>query len=110
MNPDEGTLIQAVGAPMTGYALEFKRNYSPADGMEKYNVYAIGETDSFHIIDSTPGAKYTDLTPRGDLEIAAAEIPTPGISENFLAPVNDVSYLILKFMIPNVFNKCDFGI
>lgn len=28
-DPKRGTLIHAVGAPMAGYVLQFKRNYSP---------------------------------------------------------------------------------
>jgi hypothetical protein len=32
-----------------------------------------------------------DSTPRGNIEIAASQVPTPGISQNFMAPVNDVS-------------------
>jgi hypothetical protein len=35
--------------------------------------------------------KKADANPRGDIEVVASQIPTPGISENFLAPVNDVS-------------------
>ena len=92
-NPDQGTLIQAVGAPMTGYELEFTRNYSPAEETEKYTAFPIGEIDSIHIVDPLPEDKGIDLTPQGDIETAAAEIPTPGISENFLAPVNDVRQL-----------------
>ncbi|KAJ5232652.1 hypothetical protein N7468_005608 [Penicillium chermesinum] len=88
-NADEGTLIQAAGAPMTGYALEFKRNYCPEDGEEEFTVFPIGETDSAHIVDSPPGVKSTDRSPQGDLETAAAEISTPGVCENFLAPVTD---------------------
>ncbi|KAJ5630461.1 uncharacterized protein N7484_010561 [Penicillium longicatenatum] len=88
---EHGTLIQAVGAPMAGYILEFKRNYSPADSMEKYTLFPIGDVDPANIVDPVPGPKCSDCTPRGVIEIAATEVPTPGISENFLAPVNDVS-------------------
>lgn len=90
-NPDKGTLIQAVGAPMTGYILEFKRNYCPSeDSLERHTLFPIGEVDSSHIVDSTDGTKTSDATPTDDIEVAAAQIPTPGISDNFLAPVNDV--------------------
>ncbi|KAJ5291056.1 hypothetical protein N7478_000307 [Penicillium angulare] len=88
---ENGTLIQAVGAPMVGYFLEFKRNYSPADSIEKYTVFPIGEIDSGSIVDPTPGLKTSDSDPIGIIEVAATEIPTPGISENFLAPVNDIT-------------------
>ncbi|KAJ5085491.1 hypothetical protein N7532_010262 [Penicillium argentinense] len=90
--PDQGTLIEAVGAPMTGYTLEFKRNYSPInDTQEHYSMIPIGDVDSEHILDATTDVKSSDNEPRDNLEIAAAQVPTPGLSENFLAPVNDTS-------------------
>ncbi|KAJ5765649.1 hypothetical protein N7520_005208 [Penicillium odoratum] len=88
---NRGTLIQATGSPKSGYFLEFKRNYSPADSIERYNIFPIGEVDSGHIVDPVPGVNSSDSTPRGDIEVAAKEVPTPGISENFLAPVNNFS-------------------
>lgn len=88
--PDQGTLIQAVGAPMMGYVLEFKRNYSFADSTERFTVVPVGDVDSANIVDSTDGVKSSDAVPRGKIEIAASQIPTPGMSENFLAPVNEV--------------------
>lgn len=33
----------------------------------------------------------TDSTPRGNIEVAASQVPTPGISQNFMAPVNDTT-------------------
>ncbi|KAJ6172312.1 hypothetical protein N7470_001379 [Penicillium chermesinum] len=91
-NADEGTLIQAAGAPMTGYALEFKRNYCPEDGEEEFTVFPIGETDSAHIVDSPPGVKSTDRSPQGDLETAAAEISTPGVQQQAVSGVDDGIY------------------
>lgn len=90
--PDQGTLIQAVGAPMTGYILEFKRNYSPVnDTQEHYSLVQLGDIDAENVIDAPDDIKTTDFEPRGNIEIAASQISPPGISENFLAPVNDVS-------------------
>ncbi|KAJ6015401.1 hypothetical protein N7540_009992 [Penicillium herquei] len=91
LDPDHGTLIQAVGAPMVGYFLEFKRNHSPSDSTEKYTVFPIGEIDSANIVDSQSSEKSSDATPSDIIEASAAEIPTPGISENFLAPVTDTT-------------------
>ncbi|KAF7716582.1 Uncharacterized protein PECH_004391 [Penicillium ucsense] len=92
VNPDQGTLIEAVGAPMTGYTLEFKRNYCPAqDHVEDYEIMRIGETDSQNVVDDETGLKYIDRSPRDDIELVASGIPTPGICENFLAPVNESS-------------------
>lgn len=89
--PNQGTLIQAVGAPMTGYILEFERNYNPAtDSLERYTLFPLGEVDSAHIVDAEDGVKSSDASPRDEIERVAASIPTPGISENFLVPVNDV--------------------
>lgn len=92
--PNQGTLIQAIGAPMTGYILEFKRNYNPAtDSLERYTLFPLGEVDSSHIVDSEDGVKSSDASPWDEIEKVAALIPTPGISENFLAPVNVVRSL-----------------
>ncbi|OQD73975.1 hypothetical protein PENDEC_c013G04801 [Penicillium decumbens] len=91
-NPDRGTLIQAIGAPMTGYVLEFKRNHEPKeDSLEKSTMIEIGHVDSTDIVDSTSGVKSSDGIPKGKIEIVASQIPTPGISDNFLAPVNDMT-------------------
>jgi len=89
--PEQGTLIQAVGAPMTGYHLEFKRNYSPVnDTQEHFSLIRLGEIDTENIVDPSTDIKSTDFEPQGNIEIAASQISPPGISENFLAPVNDV--------------------
>lgn len=88
--PDQGTLIQVVGAPMMGYILEFKRNYAFADSAERYTVVPVGDVDSVNIVDAPDEVKSSDPVPRGNIEIAASQVPTPGISENFLAPVNEV--------------------
>ncbi|KAJ5407925.1 hypothetical protein N7509_001808 [Penicillium cosmopolitanum] len=88
--PDQGTLIEAVGAPMTGYILEFKRNYSLInDTQEHYSLIQLGEVDAENIVDAPTDIKCTDYQPRGNIEIAASQVTPPGISENFLAPVND---------------------
>ncbi|KAJ5157661.1 uncharacterized protein N7482_008761 [Penicillium canariense] len=90
--PDQGTLIEAVGAPMAGYMLEFRRNYSPTnDAIENYEMLPLGEIDSANIVDDPSGVKSADVNPRDDLEVAASQVPTPGIAENFLAPVNDTT-------------------
>jgi hypothetical protein len=89
-----GTLIHAVGAPMAGYTLEFKRNYSPDASAELHETWAIGEVDSQHIVDSTGTGRTKDSDPQGNIEKAASQCPTPRISENFMAPVNEVSKYI----------------
>lgn len=44
---------------------------------------------SSHQLQTQPFSE--DTTPQGNIEIAASQIPPPGINGNFLAPVNDVS-------------------
>ncbi|PLB51368.1 hypothetical protein P170DRAFT_436390 [Aspergillus steynii IBT 23096] len=74
-----------------GYSLIFQRNYTPmATGLDE--VLPIGNVGSEHIVDtSASGSPSEDSTPRGTLEILAAKVPPPRISENFMAPVNDTT-------------------
>ncbi|CAI7674590.1 unnamed protein product [Penicillium palitans] len=89
-NPDRGTKIHAVGTPMAGYVLEFKRNYNPS--LDPHDqTFPIGQVDSSDIVDSPDAAPSIDSTPRGKIELAATQIPTPGINHNFMAPVNDTT-------------------
>lgn len=97
-NPDRGTKIHAVGAPMAGYVLEFKRNYNPS--LDPHDqTFPIGQVHSSDIVDSPDAAPSIDSTPRGKIELAATQIPTPGINHNFMAPVNDVSNMIYTLTI-----------
>jgi hypothetical protein len=86
-----GTLIHVVGAPMAGYRLEFKRNYCPEASNQPHTVTNIGQVYASHIVDSTSGLQSIDDRPNGNIELVAAQVPPPRISENFLQPVNDVS-------------------
>jgi hypothetical protein len=94
-NPDSGTLIQVVGAPMVGYMLEFKRNYSPTMTQEPHEIYPIGEVFADNILESTDSGCRIDNKPRDKLAFEAAKVPPPRISENFRAPVNNVSESII---------------
>lgn len=94
-NQGVGTLIQVLGAPMVGYSLEFRQNYYPDLDAEAKSIFPLGRVDSAHIVDSdSPAKEFVDTTPNGNIEIAASEVQPPGISENFMAPVNDVRALI----------------
>lgn len=65
-NPDQGTKIHAVGAPMAGYILEFKRNYNPS--LEIHDqMFPIGQVSSFDIIDSPNAAPSVDSTLPGEI-------------------------------------------
>jgi hypothetical protein len=86
-----GTLIHVVGAPMAGYSLQFKRNSCPDAEAPPRTLTPIGQIHATHIIDSAHSAQSVDDRPRGNVELVAAQVPPPRISQNFLAPVNDVS-------------------
>ena len=90
-DPDRGTVIQAVGAPMVGYRLEFERNYSPILTQRWHERYPIGEVSADNIVESTSAHDGSDDKPRDELEREAIQVTPPRISENFRAPVNDVS-------------------
>ncbi|KAJ8109793.1 hypothetical protein OPT61_g7201 [Boeremia exigua] len=86
----EGTVIHVVGAPMVGFSLSFKRRYNPEDTGRAVRLVSIGTVlaQNLHVFE---GEKGEDTTPRGNLELAAAQVPPPRASANFLAPVNDTT-------------------
>ncbi|GIK07578.1 hypothetical protein Aspvir_003244 [Aspergillus viridinutans] len=90
-DPEKGSVIHAVGAPMAGYSHEFKRGYNPTLTRRRYEMWPIGEVDSSHIVDWPDDIRAIHTDPKGDIEIAASQVPAPGISENFMAPVNDTT-------------------
>jgi hypothetical protein len=75
---------------MIGFQLEFKRKHALENATPLYTTCPIGQIDSQHISD-WQGPPTLDSLPRCAIEIAAAQVPAPRISQNFLAPVNDVS-------------------
>ncbi|KAF2727483.1 hypothetical protein EJ04DRAFT_594905, partial [Polyplosphaeria fusca] len=75
---------------MAGFSLEFKRKYKPAETRRAPNLVPIGSVLAQHV-HVFQGERGEDTTPRGNLELAAAQIQPPRASANFLAPVNDVS-------------------
>ncbi|KAJ5214737.1 hypothetical protein N7449_001906 [Penicillium cf. viridicatum] len=79
-NPDWGTKIHAVDAPMAGYVLEFKRHYNlslnPHD-----QTFPIGRIHSSDIVDSPDAAPSMDST-RGEIKLAA-QVSTPGITTSW---------------------------
>lgn len=91
LDPEVGTLIHAVGAPMHGYELEFQRNYSLASDLRTYTTVTLGSIEAQHIAEATSQERISDNSPKSDIERAASQVPTPRVSQNFMAPVNDVS-------------------
>ncbi|CAG7947003.1 unnamed protein product [Penicillium olsonii] len=87
----KGTLIHVIGTPMTGYSLEFRRNFSLTTPPRHQCMLPIGKTDACNISDPVHATETTDSSPRGKIEIAASQVPAPGINENFMAPVNDTT-------------------
>ena len=104
-DPSKGTLIHVVGAPMVGFSLEFKRNYSPADTVQPHTIIPIGDVYENNILDSTTTERSIDTAPRGNIEIAASQVPPPRISQNFLAPVDGVSWKCTRKVIETVTHK-----
>ena len=100
-DPQKGTLIHVVGAPMVGYSLEFKRNYAPATTQQPHTMTPIGHVSAQHVIDSSNAQESVDSTPRCNVETVAARVAPPRISQNFMAPVNDVSCIYASF-VPNM--------
>jgi hypothetical protein len=86
-----GTIIHVVGAPMAGFCLEFKRNFDANRDQDLKEVIRIGSIDETHVADPPVTDFSRDEKPICALEVAATKIPPPKKSENFLAPVNDVS-------------------
>ncbi|KAL4796725.1 hypothetical protein BDV19DRAFT_387918 [Aspergillus venezuelensis] len=87
--PTTGTLINVVGAPMTGFYHEFKRGYNPEkDSLDPYESHALVKVRDSHIFDLPEDVRRTDNEPKGDMERAGVQIPAPRASENFLAPIN----------------------
>ncbi|TQS31687.1 hypothetical protein Golomagni_08025, partial [Golovinomyces magnicellulatus] len=78
-DPESGTKIHVVGAPMVGYRLEFKRHYFPTRTNQHHEMISIGQIDSSNIVDDTTYISRTDETPTDKLEEAAAQIKPPGI-------------------------------
>jgi hypothetical protein len=87
-----GTLIHVVGAPMMGFQLVFKRNYPPHDPQEACQTVPIGEIDSAYIAEDPPHiTRSIDDAPKDRIEQVASQCPPPGVSKDFMAPINEVS-------------------
>ena len=54
-------------------------------------MVSIGQVDCHNIAGSWgESGMFIDHMPRDNLEVAASQVPPPRISENFMAPFNDV--------------------
>lgn len=89
--PFLGTVIHVIGAPMAGFHLEFKRNFDANRDQELKEVILVGSINGIHVADPPFTNFSREDKPICTVEAVATQIPPPRKSENFLAPVNDVS-------------------
>ena len=76
---------------MNGYILQFERGYDPSMTKQTHTIMPIGQISSQHVVDSTNNEASIDSVPRCNVRTAAARVDPPRMSQNFMAPVNDVS-------------------
>ncbi|CAG8960237.1 hypothetical protein HYFRA_00012756 [Hymenoscyphus fraxineus] len=87
--PENGTLIQVLGTPFTGYGLEFKRNYDLSAVREKFNKNLLGQVDEKLVVFNTvgdDGTPSTDMKPRNEVEKLSKRVEVPGVSREPLNP------------------------
>lgn len=84
-----GTIIHVVGAPMAGYKHEFKHYFDCRASPDVQELIRLGSVDTRYIQDSD--VESIDDSALGILDKEALKIRPPGVCQNFLAPVNDVS-------------------
>jgi hypothetical protein len=80
----QGTLIQVLGTPFTGYGLEFKRGCNLEDVKEKFQKFFVGEVAGKYVGDGEGTG--TDVTPRDEVEREAKRVEVPGVSREPLNP------------------------
>jgi hypothetical protein len=74
--PGTGILIHVVGAPMAGYQLEIKPDYNLGATQQPYTPFSLGQVPASSV---------------ATIRQLAATVRPPGISQNFMAPVDGVS-------------------
>lgn len=73
-----GTIIHVVGEPvMSGFALEFKRNYECSTSSYLRKLVPLGQVRSDDVHDPTKTDHEKETTPRGPLEKEATKITPP---------------------------------
>lgn len=90
--PAMGTVIHVVGEPvMSGYALEFKRNYNCKGSRELQKMLSLGYVDGNDVTNFSTSGFSRDSIPRSTLERVAAQVPPPPGGQNVRAPIDGVS-------------------
>lgn len=92
----QGTLIQVLGTPFTGYGLEFKQGYKLNDVKENFSTFVLGEVDGKHVGEGD--GEGTDILARDEVEREAKKVEVPGVSREPLNP--DVVSLKVLLFIP----------
>ncbi|TVY16349.1 hypothetical protein LARI1_G005348, partial [Lachnellula arida] len=80
----QGTLIQVLGTPFTGYGLEFKRGYKLDDVKEKFSAFLLGEVEGRFVGEGD--GEGTDIQARDEVEREAKKVEVPGVSREPLNP------------------------
>lgn len=86
-----GTLIQVTGTPSDGFKHDFVRNFGTNDSMTLAKLVKLGPVATEHIPVPPSEEKRRETIARGNLDRVALQVPAPGVSEHFLAPVDGVS-------------------
>lgn len=96
--PTKGTIIHLVGEPlMSGYALQFKRNYECSTDRELSQLVLLGTVGEANVWDGDGGAFHVEDTPRGVLEREAMFVKPPPRGQDVRAPIDGVSFTIMEF-------------
>nr|POE48871.1 hypothetical protein CFP56_38968 [Quercus suber] len=87
----KGTIIHVVGEPiMSGYALEFKRNYECSSSRDLQALVFLGYVLAAHVCNPANPQYVKESTPRSLLEREAATIPPPPRGQDIRAPIDGV--------------------
>jgi hypothetical protein len=89
--PCRGTVIHVVGTPISGYVLEFKRNYECSTSRSLQQVVLLGSVNEEHVYDPPYADFRLDSTPRSTMEREATAVPPPRGNQDVRAPVDGVS-------------------
>ena len=90
-SPCRGTLIQVTGTPFGGVEHDSVRSFNINDSRTLAKLVKLGPVATEHIPVPPSKDKRREKIARGTLDRIALQVPAPGASEHFLAPVDGVS-------------------
>ena len=86
-----GNVIQVVGEPlMSGYALQFERNYDAQGSKTLWELLLLGRVASVDLFEPKDQVVAVESTPRAKLEHQAAKVAPPPKGQDLRAPVDGV--------------------